>query len=148
MLGVKVSESAQRAYLYTNNKLYLEDYNRGKLVVRESFLRIKELSRNPEQLKLIEGMEKLCKLKYNELDTTLRFSMNQQPEIAKWIVKTNFGKFLMDNLRGNINRFKDMEVVHLNNKMKEPDYSLAVLVGTALVSSSLFFLILTRRKTI
>jgi diguanylate cyclase (GGDEF)-like protein len=137
------TETSQRGYLLTNNPSYLEPYYKGLVTAKESFSKLLILvSDNPAQIKRLDAISELMKLKLNELRITISLTqgLKESKEKALEIVKQNKGKQYMDDIRTHISQFKSTELVLLE-KRKGNYRSHKAKIYTAIVGEMLFFLL-------
>ena len=117
---LKDAETGQRGFLLTANISYLTPYDIGINEVRKSFKKILELtSDNPQQQKRLIAVNKLMAKKLEELAKTIKLASTNQQEQALQIVKSNSGKDTMDQIRSQVEAFVDMEILLLNDRLKD-----------------------------
>ena len=104
------AESAQRGFLYTDNKDYLKPFNDNE---REIGLQLAELrvlvAQNPPQQKLVDRIRLLTQEKLREMNKTVAMQQMGQKDAARDVVMTDQGKQLMNDLDQEINLFISRE---------------------------------------
>lgn len=111
------AETGQRGYLLTKNLSYLAPYHTGLLESKESFDKLKFLTRdNAIQQNRLVKIRQLMKLKLNELKQTIELQQTNQSIKALGIVKENIGKEYMDEIRRIIRAFISDEKILLEKR--------------------------------
>lgn len=107
------AETGQRGYLLTLDESYLEPYKSGIKKAKVSFKYLSSLTAdNPIQQERLKSINKLMNLKLDELKMTIALG-----DKAIDIVKQNYGKKYMDEIRAHVKTFIELEV-HLLKERK------------------------------
>ena len=116
-------ETGQRGFLLTENKLYLEPYNKSIHTIKAKLDEIDSLTRdNPNQIKNIKGLKPLVELKIILLDSTLRIYQSQGKSAAMNLINTGQSNQIMGEIRHIIDGMIAVEqklLVQRFNKMGE-----------------------------
>ncbi|MDF1875364.1 CHASE3 domain-containing protein, partial [Sulfurimonas sp. SAG-AH-194-I05] len=142
--SLKDTETGQRGYLLTKDINYLEPYHRGVINAEESFKELTLLtSDNPIQQKRLKKIETSMHLKFAELKTTIELAQSGEKGHTKAleIVKENQGKYIMDDIRRELSKFRTTESLLLEVRkgdFREQKASLTTLIAIEI----LFFLFL------
>lgn len=114
---MKDTETGQRGYLLTSSASYLEPYHNGLISAKENLDKLKKLtSDNPKQQEVLKSVEKLMKLKFEELAETIELVQSGYTNKALEIVAQNKGKQYMDNIRAHSNSFINTELILLEQR--------------------------------
>ena len=91
------AESSQRGFLYTGNEIYLATYDgaRGRALAQLDVLK-SALARFADGEKMVARLAEIVPAKFAEMDETVRLTRDLKPDEALALVRTNRGKFLMD----------------------------------------------------
>ena len=101
------AETGQRGFLLTGSDDYLEPYTLGVAAVAKDLDALADLtSANPNQKANMQLLRTATNGKLAELKLTVDTERSQGYDAALVIVKTNRGKFLMDNVRSAIGNVK------------------------------------------
>lgn len=118
---MKDAETGQRGYLLTSDVSYLEPYYSGIGMANLSLEKLNELvADNPHQNEILRDIEHAMTLKLDELKLTIDLHEAGEIEAALNVVRDNSGKFHMDRIRGDIERFVNTERLLLAER--ESDY--------------------------
>ena len=94
------AESAQRGYLLSGRKDYLQPYTDSLATIRASLTRLRDYYGKDEAgSALIGRVEKLTGEKLSEMSTTLRLYEQGSPDSWRELMLTNIGKEKMDTIR-------------------------------------------------
>src|ERR1700693_6268826 len=94
------AETGQRGYVITGTDQYLEPYQNGILVVKQSIQNLRKLTMdNPNQQQRIDALEPLVAAKLAELKETIDLRKNKGFDAALQVVRTDSGKKAMDDIR-------------------------------------------------
>lgn len=140
---LKDSESGQRGYLLTANSSYLEPYDSGLSESEEHYNHLVELTEdNPLQQRRLAKVKKLMKLKFDELDQTIKLMQHQKTDEAIAIVKSNDGMQYMEEIKTIFKEFIHTENLLLeqrNISMEQASNNL----NDILISGTIFFIFLS-----
>lgn len=137
------AETGQRGYLLTGKIDYLKPYEIAASETTSRIQTVTDLTRdNPNQQSNIKTLERQIKVKFDELEETIRLRRNGSQATALAIVDSDRGKMEMDAIRrqieamrGEENRQRDLRLAEM-----EVAYRTALLSG---VLSSLLGAVLT-----
>ncbi len=135
------TETGQRGYLLTNANAYLEPYHKGLISAQESFEKLSLLvSDNPNQVKRLDAIKALMKLKFSELKETILLAKDKGNfNKALEIVRQNNGKQYMDDIRTLLNKFINAEMILLEKR--KGDYKRhRAIISTVIIVEILFFI--------
>ena len=143
LLGaLRNAETGQRGYLLTQNASYLEPYHQGVMHTKQFYRQLKHLTRdNIEQQKRLVDIEKLMKLKLDELQQTIQLTENDKKSEALRVVKEDSGKHYMDEVRSLIHEFTSAEKILLEKRRGDYRESRTQLT-TLLFMQIMFFIFL------
>ena len=100
------SESAQRAFLYTENKEYLNSLNDNEAQITSSLAKLRDMVvDNPRQLKLVDLIRQLAEEKMTVINKSIAIQQMGQKDAARALVMSGQGKQLMEELDQQISRF-------------------------------------------
>jgi len=103
-------ETGQRGFIATNDKQYLEPYNKALAIYKIEFNKIKNLtSDNNLQQKRLSDIFLLINKKISELNSTIYYNLHNEHSKAIKLVKSNFGKSIMDSIRYQLDYFEKEE---------------------------------------
>lgn len=115
--AMKDTETGQRGYLLTSRVSYLEPYYTGAVKAEEGFNKLLKLtSDNPGQQESLRIIEKLMRLKLEELKMTIDLVQKGYTNKALEIVTQNKGKQHMDNIRRQLDSFTNTELILLEQR--------------------------------
>ncbi len=140
--AMKDTETGQRGFLLTQNINYLEPYHRGVIDATISFNRLKELTAdNAVQQSRLNKIRELMQLKLDELQQTINLVNEHKVEKALEIVKKNVGKKYMDDIRIELDKFINSEILLL--EQRKGDFNQAkAKITTLIIVEILFFIFL------
>ncbi len=97
---MKDAETGQRGYLLTGEARYLEPYNRATGEIANEFAALKEFTQNQPILQgQMAELETAIRAKFGELAETIDLRTGPHPEQSIAVVKSNRGKYIMENIR-------------------------------------------------
>ena len=107
---LKDLETGQRGYLLTGEEKYLEPYRQALARVDHDLEQLRQLARKRTlPADTVEHIAQLSQLKLAELNETIEQQRAHGLEAALMIVRSDRGKKLMDELRGQIGRMQSLE---------------------------------------
>lgn len=122
------SESAQRAFLYTDNKEYLKPINRNEAQIISTLAKLRNMVvDNPSQLKLVDLILKLAEEKIAVINKSIAIQQMGQKDAARALVVSGQGKQLMEELDQQISRFLLQEKQLLTQRRQKWTDAQAVL---------------------
>lgn len=141
LLEVTNAETGQRGYLLSLDDKYLTPYANGtsnaKKILQQLFDKTSDI---PEQQALLTTASNLIDEKFAELKTTINLAKQNQAAQALQIVKTNAGKYLMNQLRSTLQAFEENE--HSKLKKRQEAYAEAKNINLAVTLLSTLVLLL------
>ena len=116
------AETGQRGFLLTHNDDYLEPYFKANASLNKIKNNLRFLTQdNLIQQKNLDRMEMLVTQKLNELKQTIELSKKGNHDEAIKIVKSNYGKKTMDNIRVLIGDMSKLETSLLKQRKEKFD---------------------------
>ena len=139
------AESAQRGFLYTDNKDYLKPLNDNerRIVTQLEKLRV-FVADDPAQQKLVDRVLVIATEKLKEMNKTIAMQQMGQKDAAREMVMTDQGRQLMDDLDKQINLFVSHEDELSRERQKNWEETLALIRGsfvTILLINTLLLLV-------
>ena len=140
---MKDAETGQRGYLITRDPLFLQPYNGAYEKVINTLRNVKDRTLdNPVQQKNVEEARKLIDAKFNQMkrtiDISLKYTGQDQENIAARLTEMRNGKKMMDDLRIVIERIKTEEKRLLDIRSQEQvryiSYTPVLVIAAALIS--------------
>ena len=148
-------ETGQRGFIATNDKLYLEPYNKALAIYKVEFNKIKNLtSDNNLQQKRLSDIFLLMNKKISELNSTINYNLHNQHSKAIKLIKSNFGKSIMDSIRYQLDSFEKEEQRLLKQREDKFNDSLFYMrfvflsITILLILVSIFFGILVHKHLV
>lgn len=107
---LKDAETGQRGYLYTGDPKYLAPYKQSVSQVEKHIQTLADLTAdNPLQQGRIPQLRSLTQQKLKELADTIALYQSGDPEGARGVVLSDFGRMTMDRIRGLISEMQQEE---------------------------------------
>ncbi|MGF1907214.1 diguanylate cyclase domain-containing protein [Aliivibrio salmonicida] len=135
--SMKDAETGQRGFLITQEITYLEPYYTGMSDAQKIFQELKMLTKdNQEQQLTLEHIEQSMRLKFDELALTVELVQYDNLSQALKIVKEDRGKEYMDDLRADLTKFTNIELLLLEKRkgdFKESRSQLVTLIKIQIV---------------
>lgn len=135
--SMKDAETGQRGFLITQEITYLEPYYTGMSDAQKIFQELKMLTKdNPEQQLALDHIEQSMMLKFDELALTVELVQYDNLSQALKIVKEDRGKEYMDDLRSDLTKFTNIELLLLEKRkgdFKESRSQLVTLIKIQIV---------------
>jgi methyl-accepting chemotaxis protein WspA len=114
------AETGQRGFIYINNEVYLEPYNRAIKEINPIFLRLrKRIQDNPSQIARLKKIEDLSKQRLSRLATAIALKRQGKEKQLRALALTGEGKQLMDNIRDRVAEMMQVEDQLLKERKKE-----------------------------
>jgi signal transduction histidine kinase len=100
LLNVRRAESGQRGYLFTNQQLYLRDFDEARPEVEKQLQDLRSLVRdNPARVEDVARLTNLIDAKFAEMTRTIDLNRNGQREEARRLVLGGGGRDLAVEIR-------------------------------------------------
>lgn len=135
--SMKDAETGQRGFLITQGITYLEPYYTGISSAQKIFQELKMLTQdNQEQQLALDHIEQSMMLKFDELALTVELVQYDNLSQALKIVKEDRGKEYMDDLRSDLTKFTNIELLLLEKRkgdFKESRSQLVTLIKIQIV---------------
>lgn len=135
--SMKDAETGQRGFLITQEITYLEPYYTGMSDAQKIFQELKMLTQdNQEQQLALDHIEQSMMLKFDELALTVELVQYDNLSQALKIVKEDRGKEYMDDLRSDLTKFTNIELLLLEKRkgdFKESRSQLVTLIKIQIV---------------
>jgi len=148
-------ETGQRGFIATNDKLYLEPYNKALAIYKVEFNKIKNLTHdNNLQQKRLSNIYLLMNKKISELNSTIYYNLHNEHSKAINLIKSNFGKSIMDSIRYQLDLFEKEEQKLLKQRENKFNDSLFYMrfvflsITILLILVSIFFGILVHKHLV
>ena len=144
------AESAQRGYLLSGRKDYLQPYTDSIATIRASLVRLRDYYGKDEAGSvLLGGVEKLIGEKQSEMSTTIRLYDQGSPESWRELMLTNIGKEKMDTIRSLSNELLALETAKVSKDRESINQTLLLnrLGVTTMTALSLLALFMYLRQT-
>ena len=144
------AESAQRGFLLSGRKDYLQPYTDSLVTTRKSLAWLRDYyAKDPGSAALVARIEKLTDEKQSEMATILRLYENGSPESWRELMLTNIGKEKMDAIRSLSNDLLALETDKVNKDRESINQTLLLnrLGVTTMTALSLLALFMYLRQT-
>ncbi|MEO6745547.1 MAG: CHASE3 domain-containing protein [Caldimonas sp.] len=144
------AESAQRGYLLSGRKDYLQPYTDSLTTIRASLVRLRDYyGKDDAGSELIGRVEKLIGEKQSEMSTTIRLYDQGSPESWRELMLTNIGKEKMDTIRSLSNELLALETAKVSKDRESINQTLLLnrLGVTTMTALSLLALFMYLRQT-
>ena len=148
------AESAQRGYLITSNKNYLNPFQNGKAKAQWSLNKLQELTiSDPTQQEMLSALETLIDKKFSEMQTTIDLHFSGRKDESTALVNTNEGIELMERVRSILQSLNDDLIYKRDIQQKElitlqENMRLIFIFESVFFAVVLLFLALIVSKTI
>lgn len=123
---VKDSEIGQRAFIITNDSVFLEPYTVGPKKVNESFNELKHLTANQqEQQVILDELRHLINMRYVYLANSLTI---MSVPFGNRLLDYNMakGEEIMDSTKALINKMVDLEMSYFHEHQKSYDHEISI----------------------
>jgi PAS domain S-box-containing protein len=146
------AETAQRAYLLTEDDAYLQPYRDGTARVQTELAHLNPLIVDPTQKARLAVLQQRITLKLGELERTIALGKAGTRGAALALVRSNNSKVLMDEARAQIAAMQTAERELLNRRADESEHSwrttIISIVLSAVIGCALLAIVftLTRRN--
>ncbi|MER3494980.1 MAG: two-component system sensor histidine kinase/response regulator, partial [Mastigocladus sp. ERB_26_2] len=141
---IKDAETAQRGYLITGEKRYLEPYNNALPNIKQSLKVLHKLTAdNPQQQIRLDNLEPIIDERLAADQTVINLRTNQGFEAARQWVQTDRGKTLTDKIRRIATDIEAEEVRLLQQRTNQTQVAAKEAIDTVIYGIPLAFLLLT-----
>jgi signal transduction histidine kinase len=152
---VSDAETAQRGFLLTERREYLEPYVAALPKIDPKLRRLKELNTdNSEQRDHVSQLAKLIGEKFSELEAALALYKDKGPKAAQELIETDVGRRTMNDIRKEVGSIQDGERAELiarsarwNEDVASSRFGLAVITTFNLALVVVIYL-LARREIV
>lgn len=139
---MKDAETGQRGFMLTGEDTYLEPYNTAQRRVPQEIEKIATLtSDNLEQQERLPNIQSLTKAKFDELNETIALRRSKGFDAALALVETDRGRKVMDDLRLETTKMRDIERVLRATRIEEMAKSYNTAIINAIITSFLGILL-------
>lgn len=136
------AETGQRGFIYINNEVYLEPYNRAIKEIDPLFLRLRNrIQDNPSQIARLKKIEDLSKQRLSRLATAIALKRQGKEKQLRALTLTGAGKELMDNIRDRVAEMMQVEDQLLKDRKKELNQAQDILTYSTFGSILLVIII-------
>ncbi|PLZ95536.1 two-component system sensor histidine kinase/response regulator, partial [Fischerella thermalis CCMEE 5268] len=144
LFQIKDAETAQRGYLITGEKRYLEPYNNALPNIKQSLKVLRKLTAdNPQQQIRLDNLEPIIDERLAVAQTGINLRTNQGFEAARQWVQTDRGKNLTDKIRRIATDIEAEEVRLLQQRANQTQVAAKEAIDTIIYGIPLAFLLLT-----
>ena len=100
LLAVRRAESSQRGYLFTNDTVYLQEFNDSEPDARQLLEELRTLtSDNPARQTMLDSAGKLIDAKFKEMSESIRLNQQGRRTDARQLVLGGAGRNIAEQLR-------------------------------------------------
>lgn len=135
--SVRAAESAQRGYLITGNKIYLEPYGSFRININE---RVNELARltsdNPVQLGRVPDLREKVDRRFELMNRVIDVHDKQGYASAQKIIGSDLGKDYMEAIRRHVVMMKEVEHKLLAQRILDAEAAYAAAIGSGLLTGA------------
>ncbi|MEO8467802.1 MAG: CHASE3 domain-containing protein [Gammaproteobacteria bacterium] len=136
-------ESAQRGYLLTGDRKYIEPYEEGRKAAldhADDLIRRYDAS-DSQEVPVLKGVRTRLEIKFTETDQTIRMMAEGKSRDAVAQVKTDVGLYYMREVRDELEGLRGREVERVNQTLR--DWNNGLRVNTYInLASTIFTVIL------
>ncbi|MEL1252432.1 CHASE3 domain-containing protein [Flavobacterium sp. DGU38] len=147
--AIKDAETGQRGYIITSNPKFLTPYLYSRDKVNRSFVHLKKLTENsPKQKDNLENLFSLIIQEFKTFENCLKYSNPKTYDKRKLDNYMFSGRILMENIRFQVEKMKDIEKKFLEKRLQKYDeeISLGPIFAISLFSTALTFILLAYRQ--
>jgi PAS domain S-box-containing protein len=138
------AETGQRGYLLTGDRAYLEPYEIAVKDLPAELSRLRTaIADDPEQLARLDELEPIVQARLTELESAIHLRNLSGEAAALEVVRTNYGRSAMNDLRRRINEMRDVEQSALQKNLSARDRRAGRTLALIFVGSVLAAAILT-----
>lgn len=142
------AESAQRGFVLTGERLFLDAYDSAKSTVETTFRRLApEVRGHREEQRRLAALRRLARLKFAEMDDVIARRSTAGLDVAARLVSSNAGQRLMDQIRVESTamvdaaaRTRDSEVAIYRTRVYDDATTIRIgigFIGLAMVAAAL-----------
>jgi signal transduction histidine kinase/DNA-binding response OmpR family regulator/CHASE3 domain sensor protein len=135
--SVRAAESAQRGYLITGNKIYLEPYGNLRININE---RLSELARltsdNPLQLGRVPDLREKVDRRFELMSRVIEVHDKQGYASAQKIIGSDLGKDYMEAIRLHVAMMKEVEQKLLDQRILDAEAAYRTAIGSVLLTGA------------
>ncbi|MGB3591358.1 MAG: CHASE3 domain-containing protein [Nonlabens sp.] len=147
------AESGQRGYLLTESTEYLKPYTEARIKYGNTLRKSRDLScSSPSQLLRLQMIDSLARLKFDELERTVKLVKSGNKSGAMKIVLTDAGKKYMEEMDQQFDQFIDDENELLAQRLDDLSWwksiVLVCIVATALLVFLSLYTLLKRTRPV
>lgn len=152
LLGtLQEAETGQRGYLLTGNASYLEPFYKARAAIPTLEAQLRELTRDSSaHQKRLDNLYPLITAKMDELSSTVQQRETGRADAAMWLVKTNLGRDLMEQIRGRFDDFDRAEYGMLKVRTAKAAFHRTLLTTVTLLltllAGALGFIVMQRAR--
>lgn len=147
--AIKDAETGQRGYIITRNPKFLAPYIYSRDKVNRSFVQLKKLTEeSPKQKQNLENLFSLIIQEFKTFENCLTYSNPKTYDKRKLDNYMFSGRILMENIRFQVEKMKDIEKKFLEARLQKYDeeISLGPIFSISLFSTALTFILLAYRQ--
>lgn len=147
--AIKDAETGQRGYIITSNPKFLTPYIYSRDKVNRSFILLKKLTKDsPKQKENLENLFSLVIQEFKTFENCLKYSNPKTYDKRKLDNYMFSGRILMENIRFQVEKMKDIEKKFLEKRLQKYDeeISLGPIFSISLFATALTFILLAYRQ--
>jgi signal transduction histidine kinase len=132
------AETGQRGFLLTHADRYLEPYEQARQRLPTDLSSLRALAANePRGTAILDRLGAVSNQKLAELAETIRLEQGGEHAAALALVNDDLGRRLMDEARGLLAEFIDQAETRVNDRLKQLDDAVTLLMWTTIAGSIL-----------
>ena len=132
------AETGQRGFLLTHADRYLEPYEQARQRLPIDLSSLRALAANePRGTAILDRLGAVSNEKLAELAETIRLEQGGEHAAALALVNDDLGRRLMDEARGLLAEFIDQAETRVNDRLKQLDDAVTLLMWTTIAGSIL-----------
>ena len=145
---LKDAETGQRGFIITNDTLLLIPYKTAQGKIYNSYLKLKSLSGDEQQIKNLDTLIRLINIRFELMAYSLKIVSAKTINVALLDKNLHHGKDVMDKIRVQINKMDELELSILNKHQKtyEKETSFSPMSTFLVIIFSLLVFILSYIK--
>jgi two-component sensor histidine kinase/CHASE3 domain sensor protein len=135
------AETGQRGFLLTHEDRYLEPYEQAQQRLPNDLSRLRALAADdPRGTAILDRLVAVSNEKLAELAETIRLDQAGEHAAALALVNDDLGRRLMDEARGLLGEFTGQAEARVNDRLKQLDDAVTLLMWTTIAGSILILL--------